>query len=278
MKTKSLLKLAGILVGLLLLASACGDSSESSSSSEADPATLTSDAPGGESEGGDEDAPGEDEDEADDDDGGSSGSAGSSGNNSEFCTTARQLASVNPFGDITSFDGSTFASINDFLTQAIDDAPADIRSDVVLLRDGFSEFGALLEKYDFNFFDAEFLSELESFSLDGLDEAGDSVSSYMRDECGIELDGDETDDSLGDGTFTDPVTASSLAETFEGLEGDEAAVQALVQFLGIDQELAECLNEELGEFDTSSPDPSLLTREVCGTTLFEVITNIGSGG
>jgi len=265
MDTKSLLRLAGVLVALLLLASACGDSSESSSSPETNPATETSDAPA-ENSGG-----------IGDDDGGSSESPVSNGD-SDICSTMRQLADVNPFGDITSFDGSTFTSIDDFLSEAADGAPAEIRDDLLALRDGFNEFGAVLAKYDFNFFDAELRSELASFDVDGLSDAGERVSSYMSETCGIELDADEFDDSVGGGALTDPVTASSLAEAFEGLEGGEAAVQALVQFLGIDQELAECLNEELGEFDTSSPDPSLLTQEVCGTTLLEVITNIGSGG
>lgn len=270
MNTKSLLKIVGVLVGLLLVASACGDSSESSSNPELDPATET---PGAVPvAGGDDDDDDDDDDEVD-----SSGSPASNGGD-DICVTMRQLADVDPFGDITSFDGSTFASIEEFLSRAADEAPADVRSDLLALRDGFNEFGAVLAKYDFNFFDAELQSELTSFDLDDLSDAGERISSYMSETCGIDFGADDIGDDLGGATLADPTTASSLAETFAGLEGSEAVVQALVQFFGVDQELAECLNEELGDFDTSSPDPSLLTQEVCGTTLLEVITNIGSGG
>ena len=264
MNMRPKLKAVGVLLGLLLLASACGDSSETSTGSD-DTAVVITDTSS---------APADDDD--DDDDDGSSGSSGAGGSGSDFCVTALELANVNPFGDITGFDGSAFASIDGFLGQAAESAPSDIRDDVLALRDAFNDFGTLLAEYDFNFFDADLQTELTALNVEDLSDAGERVASYMRDECGIDLDVADVADNSG--SLTDPNTASSLAETFTDLEGNDAAVQALILAFGVDEELAECLREELGDFDTSRPDPSLLTQEACGTTLLEVVTNIGSGG
>jgi len=192
---------------------------------------------------------------------------------SDFCGVARQFASSNPFGDLTSLDASAFAMIDEILIQAEDLAPSEIRDDVRVTRMAFNEFSSLLEKYDFNFFDADLLVELEAMNTDGLNEAGGRVSDYMRDECEIDIGGDGAQDAA-----SPTAVASDLAERFGDVGDVDAEIAALMQVLGVDPELAECLNMELEDFDLDNQDPELLTQEVCGTTLLEILSSVGSSG
>jgi len=195
---------------------------------------------------------------------------------SDFCGVARQFASSNPFGDLAAFDASAFAAIDEILTQAEDLAPPEIKDDVRVTRGAFNDFGALLEKYDFNFFDAELQVELEAMSTDALSDAGGRVSDYMRDECEINVGGGG--DAQDPSSLPAPSAGDGLVDELSDVEGIDPAIAALMQVLGVDAELAECLSVEFEDFDMDSPDPAMLSKEVCGTTLLEILSSLGSGG
>ena len=233
----SLIKVLGLLLGLLLVASACGDSSGSSIGS-----------PGG---GG-----------------------GLGGRGDDFCDLSRELDEADPFGDELNFNEDFFDEVDDILGRLISTAPSEIRGDMEVTRDGIRDFVEILEEYDFNIFDPELGAAMEDLDSDELDAAGDRITEFLESECGITDD----DSDSGDGAFGDPGDDASFEELFgdlEGLDDESSLTQAMMVLLGVDEETAKCLSEELGEFDTDDPDPELLTKEVCGTTLLEIMTGVG---
>ena len=235
----SLIKLLGVLLGLLLVAGACGDSSGSSIGS-------------------------------------AGGGGGLGGGGDDFCDTARELDEADPFGNELNFNEDFFDEVDDILGRIVRTAPSEIRGDMEVIRDGIRDFVEILEEYDFNFFDPELAAAMEDLDSDELDAAGDRITEFLESECGIT--DDDFDFDSGDASSGDPGEGTSFEELFgdlEGLDDESSLTQAMMILLGVDEETAQCLSEELGQFDTADPDPELLTKEVCGTTLLEIMTGVG---
>lgn len=248
------MKASALALALLLLLAACGDSSDTSDDAARD-ATTTS-AAASDDGGSDGDA----DDDATGDDGGDGGDEFTGSGSGDICALAADFEENDPFGDDVGFDAFNsefFDRIDDIFGRVVDAAPAEIRDDAITMRDGFRQFGDTFEEYDYDLFDPELATALESFDTAEIEAATERVERYLTDVCGIDLDDDDA--TVGP----------------DDTEGAATAAAALSQTFGIDAELAECLAEELGDFDVENPDPSLLTEEVCGTTLLEIMTNFG---
>ncbi len=200
----------------------------------------------------------------------------SSGSAEDFCDLATELENSDPFGDDVGFDSFNkdfFDRIDDVFSRVSSAAPSAIKADTETMRDGFREFADLLDEYDYNLFDPDLGTAMENLDTAELDAASERVNTYVEDECGIDLsDGDDSTSGL-----TDDPAVQDLAEDFSQLGDDPAAIAGFIDAFGIDEELAECLSEELGNIDLDNPDASILSKEVCGTTLFELITSLNLG-
>jgi len=266
MSNKTLLKLLAVFVGLLFVAAACGETSESPAATDAgeDNSTIPVD-----DEDVDDTSAGGGGDDATDD--ATAGGATGSADASDFC---RATSGITDFADITSFDGSMFANLDAMFARALDAAPSELRDDVRVTRDAFNQFATILEKYDFNFFDAELQDELAGIASAEVDQASERVRDYLNNVCGFDSGSTVGDPGATSATPPDRATVGDLAE----LGDNPQALQGLMAVFGIDEELAACLIEELGDFDTASPDIAVLSQEVCGTTLLEIMSNLRSGG
>jgi len=174
----------------------------------------------------------------------------------EFCEVARDFSENNPFENAGIPDEEFFNTAEALWSDVLDIAPSEIKDDFETTLSSFQEFEGIMEKYDYDFFDEALRAELGALDSSASNAAGARISAYLEDVCGV-VGGFEPDDGGGV-----PVP--------EGL--DPGGFGAL----GIDAETAECLSEQLGDqFDLESPDMSILTEPVCGTTLMEIITNMG---
>ena len=167
----SLIKLLGVLLGLLLVASACGDSSGSSIGS-------------------------------------AGGGGGLGGGGDDFCDTARELDEADPFGNELNFNEDFFDEVDDILGRIVSTAPSEIRGDMEVIRDGIRDFVEILEEYDFNFFDPELAAAMEDLDSDELDAAGDRITEFLESECGIT--DDDFDFDSGDASSGDPGEGTSF--------------------------------------------------------------------
>ena len=107
-------------------------------------------------------------------------------------------------------------------------------------------------------------------TLDGgtVEDAGIRIEAYLRDACGIDVaavDEVEIDDIPALGLDDDAL--AGLSEI-----GPEEAALLLGQ-LNLDPELQSCLFEKLPEL-TASQDPAILTQEICGTTLLDILSGL----
>ena len=107
----------------------------------------------------------------DDDDGGSGGGGGGGGGgDSAFCDQARALE------EAEEFDPSNEEAFEDAIDQArdaLESAPDEIQDDVQVLLDALEAF----ESGDF-----------ESIDTDELEQAGQNLDEYLRDQCGIDVE------------------------------------------------------------------------------------------
>lgn len=209
---------------------------------------------------------------------GDSDSSSSGGSVENFCDLAIELEANDPFGDdvgFDSFNADFFDRIDDVFGRISSAAPSAIKADTETMRSGFRDFADLLDEYDYNLFDPELGTAIEGLDTVELDAASERVNTYVEDECGIDLDGGGGDDSSSG--LTDDSAVQDLADDFSQLGDDPAAVAGFIEAFGIDEELAACLSEELGNIDLENPDASILSKEVCGTTLLELITSLNLG-
>lgn len=238
----SLIKMFGVLLGLLLVAGACGDSgvstvSEASAGSEV---STTSEVPTTSETLTDSEAP-------------------TAGDGGRFCDLSREFddEDFNP----ADFGEEYFDGIDDLIGRVIRIAPDEIHGDMETAREGFRALAEILAEYDYNILDPDLATAMENLDSEEFDAASDRIDAFLERECGI------ADESS---------TSAPATSLLENIEGDaEGFVQAMMFMFGIDAEMAQCLSDELGEFDTANPDPELITKEVCGTTLLEIITNPG---
>ncbi len=225
-----------------------------------------------------ENAPSDDESdqsEADAGDGDQDAPVVSTGGGGDFCAIAAELEANDPFEDLSFFDGADFFDAASGLWDQVGaSAPPELQGDVATVAAGLDDLQGLLEQYDYDFFNEELGAAMATLDTSEMDAAGESIETYVSDVCGIELN---TGSSAGDdGPTTDPGGLEDLVGDLD-LENfnPENTADVLAQIFGVDQELAECLAEEFGDFDPENIDSSTLTQEVCGTTLLEVVSGIG---
>jgi hypothetical protein len=185
--------LAALSALLLFFVAACGDDGD-------DATDVVEDV----DDGGGDDAPGPTDDGDDDatDSNGDGDGEGAFGLGGDFCA---QVSEADRF--FSSFDDDSDvqdpAEVSDMIRQARDaldaiDPPAEIAADWNQLVGAVGELADLFERVDFS--DPQSLANLEDDPelleefmtieerFEGVEEAGDRVADYVREECGIELD------------------------------------------------------------------------------------------
>jgi hypothetical protein len=193
----------------------------------------------------------------------------------DFCEKAREFEENDPFDNVGPTIGPAFFDEAEGLYgEVISMAPTEIRPDFEASLDGIREMGALLEKYDYNFFDENLAAELDTLDTTTLDASGERIDAYLEEVCGIEDEPEVEIPGVLDGLLPEGLDPADL----EGLELDPDLTQSIFESLGIDAELAACLEQELGsdiDLASAGADPSFMTQEVCGTTILEIISSIG---
>ena len=269
----------GVLLMLALVAAACGDDDSSTettaaTSDDSDDGDNGSDDSGSDDSGSDEPMDDSDSDEPMDDEGDEDESF-SGDDNSDFCQTAREFDENNPLDDSSPLEGEAFFdAAEDAFGQVIPIAPNDIKGDFEISLDGIREMRAIVEKYDYNFFDEGLATEFDALDTSAMDAAGDRIGQYLEDVCGIEQAFAPDDDPATSGIVPPGIDPDALDDI------DPDVAQAIFDSFGIDEETAACLTEEFGgDFDIESAmaDPSFLTQPVCGTTLLEIMSGVGQG-
>lgn len=211
---------------------------------------------------------------------------GFSGDDSgDFCETAREFDENDPFDNLGPLMGPEFfQEAEELYGEVISIAPDEIRPDFEASLRGIREMGAILEKYDYNFLDENLGAEMEALDTTTLDASGDRIDTYLEEVCGIENALEVETPGVLDGLLPDGIDPETLEgldlEDLEGIEIDPETAQSIFDEFGIDEELAACLEQELGsdfDFDSAGADPSFMTQEICGTTILEIISGIGQG-
>ena len=298
---RSRLRIVAVAFVFALVATACSSSTATtttaSAGDEADTAAETSDAQAeSESESESESAPAEaptatvtpvpteepepeptdePEDDAEQNESASSGFA----SDDDFCRVARDLDENDPFedADLDPFSPDFFEVASELYDSLLAIAPDAIRSDIAVVRDELIGVGEQLAAVDYDFTDPAFGEIMESLDSGTIDDSAMRIEAYLSEACGIDVDDlDDLDDSIDD--------AEDALEAMPDLGLDEDALAALSQIgpdeaamllgqLVSDPELQACLLEKLPEL-TASQDPSILTEEICGTTLLEIVSGL----
>ncbi|MEM9035905.1 MAG: hypothetical protein AAGA99_14560 [Actinomycetota bacterium] len=247
-----------LLIALALLVAACGGDSDDSGDEESSPSTVAVESGDDSSEAAPETTAGQAEVSGDP--------------NSEWCQLARQtqdqldLAVTDPFALFTP-DGMN--QLTGLLDMAVQAAPPEIRSDVASTRDSFGQLRTLLESYDYDFFSIPETEFDGAFDETALDQASSNIEAYNQQVCGITPEGgDATTDTAppaDDGGDAPPPPASG--------EAVDLFVQSLTQSLGISEEQARCLADELdiATILSEGGDPSNVVAE----GIFDVLSTCG---
>jgi len=198
----------------------------------------------------------------------------------DFCATAREFDENDPFDNVGLTMGPEFfEQAEELYGEVLSIAPDEIRPDFEASLDGIRQLGAILEKYNYNFFDEDLGAEMDALDTTTLDASGERISAYLEEVCGID-DALEVDTpGVLDGLLPEGIDPADL-EGLADIELDSDAAQSIFDSLGIDEELATCLSEEFGDdfnLDSAGADPAFMTQEVCGTTILEIISGIGQG-
>jgi len=78
-----------------------------------------------------------------------------------------------------------------------------------------------------------------------------------------------------------PASEASVAATPSSAVVDPGQVDDIIEAFGVNRQLAECINLELGDvanIDPSELTPELLSRSVCGTSLVAILSGATTGG
>ncbi|MFT7474679.1 MAG: hypothetical protein ACI81L_001607 [Verrucomicrobiales bacterium] len=193
----------------------------------------------------------------------------------DFCKMVREFEENDLFDNFgPSIGPEFFEEVEALYGEVISIAPTEIRPDFEASLEGIREMGALFAKYEYNFLDENLGAEMDVLSTSTLDAPGERIEAYLEEVCGIEDEPEVDTPGALDGLLPEGLDPADL----EGLEIDPDLAQSIFDGLGIDQELAVCLEEELGsefDIDSAGADPSFLTKEICGTTILEIISGIG---
>ena len=274
-------KLIGLLAVLVLIAAACGGDDDTTAA--ADDSNQSSDDGSSDDDGGDNSGDDDGDNNSGDDDGDDSSDDSveppSGGDSAALCELGERFEDDNPLEGVTLFDGEDFFNRVDALWSDVRDvAPSQVSGDVDEIAGAFGRMRDLFEEYDFNLLDEGLQVGLEEFDSDALDAAGNRLEAYIEQECDLSLDlgADTSDSETPTVPGFDPEDIEDLQDQIESGELDEAAA-ALMALFGIDEELAKCLNDELGGLDPENIDPSTFNDPICGTTLLEIVSGIGQG-
>lgn len=265
-----------ILLALVaLMAAACGgddSSAEGDDTGGDDTAASAEDdtggddtASGGDDTGGDDTASGGDDTAA----------ATGGGEGSDFCdrwTSEEEDLGPDTFDFFATPDEleATVTESLEAFDEVRDSAPDEIRADVDVLYDNFSELAQLLEDNDWNYLA---IAE-DAPTLDG--QAAIEASANIDAYCGV-ADGDAGVDVDPSDFLPDPDVIEDLQQ--DGSNDPEGAALTFYQALGHDEATAQCLVEEFGDFEQldSDPSPELFTEEYCGLTILEILNPNGFG-
>ncbi len=193
----------------------------------------------------------------------------------DFCRVARELDENDPFEDaeLDPFSPEFFEAAGDIYDSLVAIAPDAIRDDIEAVRDELSDISEQLEAIDYDFTDPAFGEVMQSLDSGGIDQAAVRIEAYLSEACGIEAAAGEDFDAPE--LDADDIPALGLDEdalAALGSIGPEEAALLLGQ-LGLDPDLQACLFEKLPEL-TASQDPAILTQEICGTTLLEIVSGL----
>jgi hypothetical protein len=238
-------------------AEASTESAESSDETTGADTGTSTDEPGDESSG-DTGATG---DGSADDDPELSGDA-----NSAWCQASQRVDDISLRLDGSDFVSATpeqleelFTDMTDAIGDARDVAPPELEDAVQTTFDGFTRLRDALADADWSFLDVD-LTVIED--IDGeMDAAGDQISAYNEQVCGIPAD----DDGI------DPGTAEATGDTGEGFDPADGTVReqivtSLVE-LGFEVEEASCIVENLDvSAYVGSSDTALIIEafDACG--------------
>jgi len=128
-----------------------------------------------------------------DDDGSRSGDGGGGGNSADLCANARELESLGSGDALNDLDEETFTRLTDLVDGVRENAPDEIQADLETVADGFAEVREIFEEYDYDLAklgaaaatDPELTERLESFGGEEFTDAGERVSAYLQEECGL---------------------------------------------------------------------------------------------
>jgi hypothetical protein len=218
------------------------------------------------------------------DDGGTLGGFGSD----DFCDSNERIEARLDGMDAefeTAFASGDFSGLGAYFGEALElmrgaagSAPGEIRADIDTLVTGFEAFVAVLDDYDYNFFQIpEDEPRLAALDNPEYEAASDRVDAY----CGVDTDADVDSDG-GSGADLDespepdpdPVDPADAPDPGDEVEfGDDQiadlVAEALAQNFNIDVDLARCIVEEAGLSTPGAIDPSAfedLSAPICGTT------------
>ena len=290
--THAALRLLALSLVLVLFGAACSSSSTTQTTATADdePAAVESDDEGSTEESSTDDAaeptaepePADeptaepeaepeamDDDEPSEDSSTETSTAGFASDD-DFCRVARDLDENDPFedADLDPFSPEFFDAARELYDGLLAIAPDEISGDVELVRDELLTIGEQLAAIDYDFTDPAFGEVMETLDSGSVDASAMRIEAYLRDVCGIDVDAvDEVDAEDMPALGLDEDALAGLSE----IGPEEAAM--LLGSLNLDPELQSCLLEQLPEL-TASQDPAILTQEICGTTLLDVVSGL----
>jgi hypothetical protein len=166
---------------------------------------------------------------------------------SDFCAEAAAFINDRSVTDVSNFSAEFFAGVDQRLSGLVDTAPDDVRASLETLRSGFADSDQIFAEFDYDVTDQRLGPALASVDNEAMLTATDEVQLYLSETCELEPVG-----SL------DPQQVSDIMDAF-----------------GVDRALAECLNLELGDVANIDPEeltPELMSRQVCGTSLFALLS------
>ncbi|NNE73420.1 MAG: hypothetical protein HKN26_07140 [Acidimicrobiales bacterium] len=189
----------------------------------------------------------------------------------DFCDTMIEFDENDPLEGFSFFSDEYFDSLLSLINQTIDRAPREIKGSFEVVRDTFKKMRDTITDEDFNIMDPaneELLAELES---EEFLQASEDIDRYLEEECGIDsgFGGVDPEQPGANPPTLDPGAIADLENM--------TPAQFYEQILGVDAETAECLVDELGDFEELGDDPNLFTQEFCGMTFPELMLQLGQG-
>jgi hypothetical protein len=173
-----------------------------------------------------------------------------------FCTDAQNFVTDDSVTRASNFSQAFFAEVENRLSALAEAAPEDIRPDVEALRQGFVDSDEIFAEFNYDITDPALVPALDRIDQASMLEATENIETYLETECGLVAPDPSADQA--------PV--------------DEQQVADIMAAFGIERELAECINRELGDvanIDSEELTPELMTTEVCGTSLLGMLNGTG---